>query len=95
MAIPLTETEEEKDLGPKTIPTMVPPISIPPLVVPAREQRDSRDSRELSERDVESMGREPVREKDSVAREREVDSMARDDDKDRERSRSQYRHKER
>ncbi|XP_034934954.1 pre-mRNA 3'-end-processing factor FIP1 [Chelonus insularis] len=92
LAIPLTETEEEKDLGPKTIPTMVPPISIPPLIPPAREVRTDRN-----EKDADSMGRERERErdKDSAVRERERDSVSKEDEKDRDRSRSQYRHKER
>ncbi|KAK2580480.1 hypothetical protein KPH14_006220 [Odynerus spinipes] len=110
LAIPMTEGEEEKDIGPKTIPTMVPPISIPPLM-PPRDQRDvrerERDRDREREREMDSMGREREREKDRDRdrerekdsmirdRDRERDSVARDEERDRDRSRSQYRHKER
>ncbi|XP_015604820.1 pre-mRNA 3'-end-processing factor FIP1 isoform X2 [Cephus cinctus] len=106
LAIPLTETEEEKDIGPKTIPTMVPPISIPPLMPPrdSRERERERE-RERPEREPEPVvretrerDRERERERESVTRdrgERERESVAREDDRERDRSRSQYRHKER
>ncbi|XP_032682645.1 pre-mRNA 3'-end-processing factor FIP1 [Odontomachus brunneus] len=110
LAIPMTENEDDKDLGPKTIPTMVPPTSIPPLIQ-SRDQRDARD-RERDrdrdrDRDIDSMGRDRDREKDRDRdrerekdplmrdRDRERDSMTRDEDRERERSRSQYRHKDR
>ncbi|XP_011313571.1 extensin-like, partial [Fopius arisanus] len=106
LAIPLTE-HEDKDAGPKTIPTMVPPLTIPPLIVPSgRDQRPEtrgidRERRDMGERDVDSVGRERdrdrgERDKDSAVRdkERDRDSVSKDDDKDRDRSRSQYRHKE-
>lgn len=98
LAIPLTETEEEKDTGPKTIPTMVPPISIPPLIPPVRDPKEIRERNERAELDIESLGRErPEREKELAVKERERDrdSLSREDEKDRDRSRSQYRHKER
>ncbi|KAK0182288.1 hypothetical protein PV327_000440 [Microctonus hyperodae] len=98
LAIPLTETEEEKDTGPKTIPTMVPPISIPPLIPPVRDPKEIRERNERAEHDIESLGRErPEREKELAVKERERDrdSLSREDEKDRDRSRSQYRHKER
>ncbi|XP_047370925.1 pre-mRNA 3'-end-processing factor FIP1 [Vespa velutina] len=89
LAIPMTEGEEEKDMGPKTIPTMVPPISIPPLM-PPRDQRDirererDRDRDRERERDLDSMGREREREKERERdREREKDSMIRDRDRER------------
>ncbi|XP_014598749.1 PREDICTED: pre-mRNA 3'-end-processing factor FIP1 [Polistes canadensis] len=90
LAIPMTEGEEDKDMGPKTIPTMVPPISMPPLL-PPRDQRDIRGDRERDrdrdrerERDMDSMGRERERDKDRERdREREKDSMIRDRDRER------------
>ncbi|XP_063985657.1 pre-mRNA 3'-end-processing factor FIP1-like [Diachasmimorpha longicaudata] len=106
LAIPLTE-HDDKDTSPKTIPTMVPPLPIPPLIVPSgREQRADprgmvdRERRDMGDRDGESTVRERDRErverdKDSAMRDRDRDSVSKDDDKDRDRSRSQYRHKER
>ncbi|XP_011704125.1 PREDICTED: pre-mRNA 3'-end-processing factor FIP1 [Wasmannia auropunctata] len=105
LAIPMTEGEDDKDMGPKTIPTMVPPTSIPPLM--PRDQRDVRDRERDRDRDreLDSMGRDRDkdrdrdrdREKDSMMRDRDRDrdSMTRDEDRERDRSRSQYRHKDR
>lgn len=109
LAIPMTEGEDEKDTGPKTIPTMVPPTNIPPIM-PPRDSRDRERDRERErdrDRELDSMGRDRERdkdrdrdrerEKDSMIRERdrERDSMSRDEERDRDRSRSQYRHKDR
>ncbi|KYN05653.1 PREDICTED: pre-mRNA 3'-end-processing factor FIP1 [Cyphomyrmex costatus] len=106
LAIPMTEGEDDKDMGPKTIPTMVPPTSIPPLMQP-RDQRDGRDRERDRDRDreMDSMSRDRDkdrdrdrdREKDSMMRDRDRDrdSMTRDEDRERDRSRSQYRHKDR
>ncbi|XP_020289849.1 pre-mRNA 3'-end-processing factor FIP1 isoform X2 [Pseudomyrmex gracilis] len=104
LAIPMTEGDDDKDMAPKTIPTMVPPTSIPPLMQP-RDQRDSRDRERDRDRDreLESVNRDKDRdkdrdrdrEKDSMIRDRDRDSMTRDDDRDRDRSRIQYRHKDR
>ncbi|XP_014470603.1 PREDICTED: pre-mRNA 3'-end-processing factor FIP1 [Dinoponera quadriceps] len=110
LAIPMTENDDDKDMGPKTIPTMVPPTSIPPLIQ-ARDQRDGRDRERDRDRDrdreMESMGRDRERDKDRERererekdplmrdRDRERDSMTREEDRDRDRSRSQYRHKDR
>ncbi|XP_071573609.1 uncharacterized protein Fip1 isoform X1 [Temnothorax nylanderi] len=107
LAIPMTEGEDDKDMGPKTIPTMVPPTSIPPLM--PRDQRDGRDRERDRDRDrdreLESMSRDRDkdrdrdrdREKESMMRDRDRDrdSMTRDEDRERDRSRSQYRHKDR
>ncbi|XP_057336918.1 pre-mRNA 3'-end-processing factor FIP1 [Microplitis mediator] len=106
LAVPLSTPEDNKDLGPKSIPTMVPPLTIPPLIASAPPQREPPPRGDIprNEREIDSMGRERERErerdrserdKDSSVRERERDSVTRDDDKDRDRSRSQYRHKER
>ncbi|KYQ58062.1 Pre-mRNA 3'-end-processing factor FIP1 [Trachymyrmex zeteki] len=104
LAIPMTEGEDDKDIGPKTIPTMVPPTNIPPLMQP-RDQRDGRDRERDRDRDrdreLDSMSRDRDkdrdrdREKDSMMRDRDRDSMTRDEDRERDRSRSQYRHKDR
>ncbi|OAD60553.1 Pre-mRNA 3'-end-processing factor FIP1 [Eufriesea mexicana] len=109
LAIPMTEGEDDKDSGPKTIPTMVPPTNIPPIM-PPRDSRDRERDRERErdrDRELDSMGRDRERdkdrdrdrerEKDSMIRERdrERDSMSRDEERDRDRSRSQYRHKDR
>ncbi|KYM78376.1 Pre-mRNA 3'-end-processing factor FIP1 [Atta colombica] len=106
LAIPMTEGEDDKDMGPKTIPTMVPPTNIPPLMQP-RDQRDGRDRERDRDRDrdreLDSMSRDRDkdrdrdrdREKDSMMRDRDRDSMTRDEDRERDRSRSQYRHKDR
>ncbi|KOX77867.1 Pre-mRNA 3'-end-processing factor FIP1, partial [Melipona quadrifasciata] len=109
LAIPMTEGEDDKDTGPKTIPTMVPPTNIPPII-PSRDSRDRERDRERErdrDREMDPMGRDRERdkdrdrdrerEKDSMIRERdrERDSMSRDEERDRDRSRSQYRHKDR
>ncbi|KYN20732.1 Pre-mRNA 3'-end-processing factor FIP1 [Trachymyrmex cornetzi] len=106
LAIPMTEGEDDKDMGPKTIPTMVPPTNIPPLMQP-RDQRDGRDRERDRDRDrdreLDSMSRDRDkdrdrdrdREKDSMMRDRDRDSVTRDEDRERDRSRSQYRHKDR
>lgn len=110
LAIPMTEGEDDKDVGPKTIPTMVPPTSIPPLMQ-SRDLRDGRDHERNRDRDrdreMDSMSRDRDRdkdrdrdrdrEKDSMMRDRDRDrdSMTRDEDRERDRSRSQYRHKDR
>ncbi|XP_017883896.1 pre-mRNA 3'-end-processing factor FIP1 [Ceratina calcarata] len=104
LAIPMTEGDDDKDTGPKTIPTMVPPTNIPPMSMPPRDSRDRERDRERDrDRELDSMGRDREkdrdrdreREKDSMIRERERDSMSRDEDRERDRSRSQYRHKDR
>ncbi|CAG5107851.1 Similar to Fip1l1: Pre-mRNA 3'-end-processing factor FIP1 (Rattus norvegicus) [Cotesia congregata] len=110
LTIPLTASDESKDIGPKSIPTMVPPLVIPPLIASGPPGRDptARGDNSRGEGEVDSMGRERDRErerdrdrerserdKDSSVRERERDSVTRDEDKERDRSRSQYRHKER
>lgn len=106
LAIPLTEGIEDKDPGPKTIPTMVPPIAIPTLM-PPRDPREGRAERERDRdrdsvaRDRESVARdrERDRERESVSRdrtrERDTESVAKDEERERDRSRSQHRHKER
>lgn len=109
LAIPLTHNDDDKTSGLKSIPTMVPPLSIPPLINTQREQRCDSSSRgpierERGDRDIETTSRErdrdrdrSERDKDSSIRERDRDSLPHDDDKERERdrSRSQYRHKDR
>ncbi|XP_012263719.2 pre-mRNA 3'-end-processing factor FIP1 isoform X2 [Athalia rosae] len=107
LAIPLTESEEDKDAGPKTIPTMVPPISIPTLL-PPREPREGRErdrDRDSVARDRDPVVRERDRERDrdrdresaprDRTRERDTESVAKEDERDRDRSRSQHRHKDR
>ncbi|XP_043465837.1 pre-mRNA 3'-end-processing factor FIP1 [Leptopilina heterotoma] len=105
LSIPLADNGD-KEPNPKPISTMIPPVSMSPIMS-MRDQRDGRDrDRERDwdrDRDMESLSRSRDREKDrdrerekeSMVREREKESVARDDDRERDRERSHYRHKER